>query len=130
MSCVSHFENTATQILEAAECASEAGSTLSDFAILVSPSGGISMVADSGWSLAALQMERGAKMAYRISERNSIIKVEGRAGYRTCLFETTKPDGVARFLLSQSPQYLLAEDESKPTPRRAETLLIPPAASD
>jgi hypothetical protein len=127
---VSHFEHTAAEIFEAAECASEAGSTLSDFTILVSPSGGISMVADSGWSLASLQMERGAKMAYRVSQRDSIIKVEGRAGSRTCLFETTKPDGVARFLLSQPPQYLLAETASKAAPPRAETLLILPAESD
>ena len=127
---MSYFEETAARIFEAAEDASRAGSTPSDFAILIAPGGGISLVADSGWSLGSLQLDRGATIAYRVSRREGIIRVEGRAGFRTCLFETTKPDGVARFLLSQPPQYLLSGEDSIPAPRPAGTWPTLPAASD
>lgn len=102
---MSHFEQTAATIFEAAECASAAGQSSPELTILVGVAGGISVVMDPGWSLESLQCDRGAKMAYRVSNGEGTIKVEGRAGSRTCLFETKKPDRVARFLLSRPAEY-------------------------
>ena len=113
---MSRFEETAAKIFEAAECASSAGHELSDLTILIAPEGGISLVADSGWSLESLQMDRGASLAYRVSQHASIIKVEGRAGSRTCLFETRKPNGVARFLLDRPRQYSLSTEPAAEYP--------------
>jgi len=102
---MSHFEQTAATIFEAAECASAAGHSSSELTILVGAAGGISVVMDSGWSLESLQCDRGAKMAYRVSHNGGIVKVEGRAGSRTCLFEAKKTNKVARFLLSRPAEY-------------------------
>jgi len=37
-------------------------------------------------------------MAYRVSRRRDAIRVEGRAGSRTCVFGAGKPNGVARLM--------------------------------
>jgi hypothetical protein len=76
------------------------------------------MVADSDWPLDSLQAHHGAGMAYRVSQHASMVRVEGRAGSRTCLFETEKPERVARLLLNHSPNYnltVLAELEGTST---------------
>jgi hypothetical protein len=44
-------------------------------------------------------------MAYRVSQSASVVRVEGRADSRTCLFETVKPERAARLLLNSSPSY-------------------------
>ncbi len=54
------------------------------------------MLADCDWPLDTLQADRGAGMVYRISQQGEHVRLEGRAGRRTCLFETEKPDGAAR----------------------------------
>ena len=102
---MSHFEQTAATIFEAAECASAAGHSSSELTILVGAAGGISVVMDTDWSLESLQCDRGAKMAYRVSHNGGIVKVEGRAGSRTCVFEAKKTNRVARFLLSRPAEY-------------------------
>jgi hypothetical protein len=108
---VSRFVDNAVSILDAAESAARTGHTPSDMTILITPEGGIRMVADSDWPLDSLQAHHGAKMAYRVSERGSIVRVEGRADSRTCLFETQKPARVARLLLHHIPTYTrLLED--------------------
>ncbi len=61
------------------------------------------MVADSDWPLDTLQLHVGAQMAYRVSHKAAMVRVEGRAGSRTCLFETAKPERAARALLNSSP---------------------------
>ena len=71
--------------------------------ILISAGGGIRMIADSDWPLDSLQQHHGAEMAYRVSQSAIITRVEGRAGSRTCLFETEKPERAARALLHASP---------------------------
>jgi hypothetical protein len=73
--------------------------------ILITQEGGIRMVADSDWPLDSLQAEYGAKMAYRVSENAAVVRVEGRAGSRTCLFETRKPERAARLLLNRAIGY-------------------------
>ena len=104
---MSRFVDNAVQILDAAESAVRAGHTPSEMTILIGAEGGIRMVADSDWPLDSLQAHHGAGMAYRVSQRASTVRVEGRAGSRTCVFETPKPDWAARLLLNRSPNYCL-----------------------
>ena len=92
------------QILNAAECAVESGHTPSDITILMTPEG-IRMIADSDWPLESLQLHHGAEMVYRVSQSAIIVRVEGRAGSRTCLFETAKPEQAARAILHTTPSY-------------------------
>jgi hypothetical protein len=100
---VSRFLDNAQQILEAAESAVQSGHTPTDMTILITAQGGIHMLADSDWPLESLQLEHGAKMAYRVSQSASVVRVEGRADSRTCLFETAKPERAARLLLNRIP---------------------------
>ena len=102
---MSRFLDNAAQILEAAESVAQSGHTPTDMTILITAEGGIRMVADSDWPLDSLQLHHGAKMAYRVSQSASVVRVEGRAGSRTCLFETVKPERAARLLLNSSPSY-------------------------
>jgi hypothetical protein len=102
---VSRFLDNAVQILDAAESAVQSGHTPTDMTILITAEGAIRMVADSDWPLDSLQSHHGAKMAYRVSQNASLVRVEGREDSRTCLFETAKPERVARFLLNSSPSY-------------------------
>jgi len=102
---VSRFADNAVRILEAAESAAESGHRPSEMTILITPEGGLRLLADSDWPLESLEAHHGAKMAYRVSQRDAIVRVEGRAGSRTCLFETVKPERAARFLLNHTPNY-------------------------
>ncbi len=96
---MSRFVDNALQILHAAENAVQSGQTPSEMSILMTPQG-IRMIADSDWPLESLQLEHGAEMAYRVSQSAIRVRVEGRAGSRSCLFETTKPEQAARTLLN------------------------------
>jgi hypothetical protein len=102
---VSRFLDNAAQILDAAESAVQSGHAPTDMTILITAEGGIHMVADSDWPLDSLQLHHGAKMAYRVSQNASVVRVEGRADSRTCLFETLKPERAARLLLNSSPSH-------------------------
>ena len=95
---VSRFVENAVNLLDAAESALRAGFAPSDMSILISPEGGIRMVADSDWSLEALQAHHGARMAYRVSQQDQKVRIEGKAGSRTCTFETNAPDQFRRLL--------------------------------
>jgi len=99
---VSRFVDNAMQILNAAESSVESGHTPSEMTILMTPQG-IRMIADSDWPLESLQLHHGAEMAYRVSQSAINVRVEGRAGSRTCLFETAKPEQAARALLHFRP---------------------------
>jgi hypothetical protein len=70
------------------------------------------MLVDSDWPLDSLQMHHGAQMAYRVSQQETSVRVEGRAGWQTCLLKTAKPDGVARLLLGP-PSVYPAVDEAQ-----------------
>jgi hypothetical protein len=102
---VSRFLDNAAQILEAAESAVQSGHTPTDMTILITAEGAIRMLADSDWPLDSLQAQHGAKMAYRVSQSAYVVRVEGRAGSRTCLFETEKPERAARLLMNRSPGF-------------------------
>lgn len=106
---MSRFVDNAVQIFDAAEAAVRSGHTASDMTILIGAEGGIRMVADSDWPLDSLQAHHGARMAYRVSQSASAVRVEGRAGAQTCLFETGKPERAARHLLNRSPNYAVAQ---------------------
>lgn len=108
MAFVSRFVDNATRIFEAAESALEAGHKPTNMTILIGPEGGISLVAECDWPLDSLQAYRGARMVYRVSQQADGLRVEGRAGSRTCVFETTGPDGAARRLLAGGPASRLA----------------------
>ncbi len=100
--------DNAVEIFDAAESAARSGQVPSDMTILITEEGGIHMLADSDWPLDSLQAHHGAKMAYRVSQNASVVRVEGRAGARTCLFETAKPERVARLLLNSTLSYATA----------------------
>ena len=100
---MSRFVDNAVEIFNAAENAVQSGQAPSDMTILITQEGGIHMLADSDWPLDSLQLHHGAKMAYRVSQSASAVRVEGRAGARTCLFESAKPERVARLMLNSSP---------------------------
>ncbi len=103
MCSVSRFWEDAQKVFETARCSLEAGHEISETTILVSPEGGISLIVDSDWPLNSLQAHRGAVVAYRVSQQRGKLRLEGRAGSQTCLFEAAKPNGVARSLLAESP---------------------------
>jgi hypothetical protein len=105
---VTRFMDNAARIFEAAESAASAGHSLSDMTILIGQTGGIHMVAGSDWPLASLQAQHGARMAYRVSQQAASVRVDGRAGWQTCLLETAKPEQIARHLLGDRREYVLA----------------------
>ena len=104
---VNRFLENAAKIFDAAARCSESGNEISEMTVLIGPEGGISLVAGCDWPLDSLLTHRGARMVFRVSQQESTVRLEGRAGSRTCLFETAKPDGVARHLLAASPASLL-----------------------
>ena len=93
--------------MQAAEQATQAGNALADFTILISPEGGIHMIAGSDWPLIRC-VYHGARTAYRVSEHSSKVRVEGREGSRTCIFEAESPERAARILLGHPPRRALA----------------------
>jgi hypothetical protein len=104
---VSRFVDNAVQIFDAAENAVRSGHAPSEMTIFIGAEGEIRMVADSDWPLDSLQAQHGARMAYRVSQRAEVVRVEGRAGSQTCLFETERPERAARLLLNHTPNYTL-----------------------
>jgi len=96
---VGAFLDDAEAILDAAEAAAES-SNPSSFSILISPQGGIHMVADSDWPLASLEAHHGARTAYRVSQTGGYVTVEGRSGHQRCRLESEHPQAVARRLLA------------------------------
>jgi len=106
---VGAFLEDAEAILNAAQCATEATSDAANFTILIGPDGGIHMLADSDWPLESLEAHHGAQMVYRVSQHKDTIRLEGKAGRRTCVLESEKLDTVARRLLPNLKRYLLEE---------------------
>jgi len=119
------FAQNAANLLDAAQTAAAQGA-VTGFSVLIGGDGAIRMIAESDWPLASLQAHHGARMAFRVGQTaDQRIRVEGRDGSRTCLFETAKPSGAARVLLTNSPCYAATT-----YPRPGETALLLPAAWD
>jgi hypothetical protein len=105
------FVENAARLFEAAQAVSRAEPILisseaadfpeSDWDVLVAEDGSIRMIAGSDWSLDSLQVHHGARMAYRVRRLGMNVRLEGRAGTRTCLFEAATPNGAARLLLAE-----------------------------
>jgi hypothetical protein len=110
---VSRFLQNAARILEAAESVSGPQASLfPELTISIGPEGGIRMVTHStGEPLDVLQQQHGSQMIYRVTQQESRVRLEGRAGCRTCLFEAEKPDWAARILLGDAlPRYVLSSE--------------------
>ena len=104
------FLDNANSILQTAEDGMRSGHTPTDFVILLGCDAGIRMVADSDWSLDALQAEHGASTAYRVSMRADHVRVEGKESGRYCRLETEAPARIVRLLLgSRIPSYSSSE---------------------
>ena len=108
------FLDNAESILQTAESVREGSPVEADWTILFIPEEGIRMVAGNDWPLESLQAHYGAQMVYRVQQQESIVKVEGRAGSRSCLLESAKPNWVARRLLPDRRDYLLIPANSAP----------------
>jgi hypothetical protein len=96
------FAENAAKLLAVAEAAGtpEIGASATDWDVLIGEDGAIRMIAASDWALDSLQAHHGAQMAYRIRRRGNQIRVEGRTGARTCVFESAKPAEAAQLLLT------------------------------
>src|SRR4026209_699139 len=70
----SGFLQDAEGILETAQTSA----SHTDFTILISPEGGIHMLADSDWPLESLARHHGARTLYRVSSHSGRVSVEGR----------------------------------------------------
>ena len=105
------FLDNARNILDAAENVYFLNGSVEETTILIAPEGSIRVVSGSDWSPESLRVH-GARMAYRVSQRDGRVHLEGRTGSRTCLFEAEKPDGAAGLLLANTRHYDLA-----PAPR-------------
>lgn len=98
---MSRFLENAAKLLDAAECAVQGGSAPSHLTILLGCEGGIRMIADSDWPLDSLQAHHGASMAFRVTQQNRNIRLEGCEGLRTCVFESPRPADAARLILGR-----------------------------
>jgi hypothetical protein len=86
------------------------GHQLSNMTIVIGQEGGIRLIAESDWPLDTLQAHHGAQMVYRVRQQAETLRLEGRAGSRTCLFESEKLNGAARRLLAINHQYEVVEE--------------------
>lgn len=98
MGFVDAFLANAASIFEAAEVAAR-GSAAEDWTILLTPGGGMHMVASSDWALDALAAEHGAESAYRVAHSRRGVSVEGRSGGRTCRLQAEPAGRAARIVL-------------------------------
>jgi hypothetical protein len=109
---VGRFTDNAASIFEAAESAMRTGQSLSNMTIVIGQEGGIRLIAETDWPLDSLQAHHGAQMVYRVRQQDGSLRLEGRAGTRTCLFESAKLNRAARRLLTNTSDYEVIE--SKP----------------
>lgn len=119
---MSRFLENAERIFEAAAEATRCCPSASDLSILIHREGGIRMIMDGGWTAPALLADSGASMVYRVSHDAGKVRVEGRSGQASCLFETESPAAVASRLLAPDPIcYAL-----HPSAAGAKLLCLPP----
>ena len=107
---VGRFTDNAASIFEAAETAMRTGHELSNMTIVIGQEGSIRLIAESDWPLDTLQAHHGAQMVYRVRQQDETLRLEGRAGSRTCLFESEKLNGAARRLLAINSHYQVIEE--------------------
>ena len=86
------------------------GHELSNMTIVIGQEGSIRLIAESDWPLDTLQAHHGAQMVYRVRQQDETLRLEGRAGSRTCLFKSEKLNGAARRLLAIHSHYQVIEE--------------------
>lgn len=102
------FLENASRLFETARNSAAAGYS-NEFIILIGHDGSVRVIADSSWPLASLESHYGSRMAFRVRHTGDrSVRLEGRAGSRTCLLESAKPDGAARLLLANPACYPLS----------------------
>jgi len=119
------FVENGARLFETAQNAYWSGDAAQEMSILIAEDGSLRLcMSHSDWSLDSLRDHHGARVAYRVSRTDARVRVEGRAGSRTCLFEAAKPDGAARLLLANVRDYRSSEGRRPPMPppRRYEML--------
>ncbi len=92
---MTRFNDNALRIIEIVESAMEGNLAPKELTIVIGAEGGIRILGESDWPLESLQSHHGAEMVYRVRQQGNAIRLEGRAGSRTCLFETAKLNGAA-----------------------------------
>jgi hypothetical protein len=112
MVLVSRLLNNANKILDAAESLRVAGHQGADWSILIGAEGQIHMVAEgaaeSSWPLDALRAEHGATEAYRVTQFEGRIEVQGKDINRDLLISSAHPNLVLRRLLPERRDYYTA----------------------
>ena len=106
--------------METAIAAAASGYAISEtMTVLIGREGGMHLLPNNDWPLERLAEERGAQMAYRISQTEERVSVNGLHGLTKCLLEREKPDATAKELLRDRPRYLLeAGDQETPVSRK------------
>ena len=129
---MSKFVENATRILEAAESAMRNGESPSGLTFLIRPEGTLELLADSDTPLDTLQMDRGAAMVYRVNQKNGRVRVEGRSGTNTCVFESEKPQAAVQRALQRRDELpvQICEATSTAVLPRVRTWQTPPEEWD
>ena len=105
---MSLFWDNAAKIMEAAMAAAATGYATSDsMTVLIGREGGMHLIPNNDWPLDRLAAERGARMAYRVSQTDDKVTVNGLHGLAKCVLESEKPDSAVKALLRDRPQYFL-----------------------
>lgn len=116
---MSLFWDNAARIMEAAVAAVGAGFATSEtMTVLIGREGGMHLLPNNDWPLDRLAAERGARMAYRVSQSDDKVTVDGLHGLSKCLLEAEKPEAAAKELLRDRPQYLIESGYDNPASRR------------
>lgn len=104
---MSNFWDNAKRLMDAAVDAATAGGHTDSLTVLIGMEGGIHLIMDSDWPLHRLAEERGAQMAYRVTNQKGWIDVAGQHGHTTCQIQTKAPAPPFLALLRDQPRYFL-----------------------
>lgn len=111
---MSLFWDNANKLMESAVTAVQSGFSSSDpMTVLISQEGGIHVVAQNDWPLERLAEHRGARMAYRVTNVNGRVAVDGIHGTTQVHMETEPTANIARTILRDRPTYLLSGPEPR-----------------
>ena len=72
------------------------------------------MMDATGWALDGLAAEHGAQTIYRVTRERGDIRLEGRAGSRTCLLRSESPAATAGHLLASTPSAIMISKPAGP----------------
>lgn len=79
------------EVADIFETACEAAGENCDWAIAISPDGGIHMMPAAGWNIEPLRLHLGAAAAYRVIRRNGQVEVEARSQNQSCRLRSEEP---------------------------------------